>query len=106
MTAKNSRRVVIIDKVKSDIIDQAILILKSSDTQGVQISKTAPIVLQAQEIIDSYINKVEQLTIKTAKQQKRHLRLKHLRQLSISLTALIITVLAAFASGWLISVIL
>lgn len=106
MTAKNSRKVVIIDKVKSDIIDQAILILKSSDAQEVQISKTAPIVLQAQEIIDSYINKVEQLTIKTEKQQKRRLRLKHLRQLSISLTALIVTVLAAFASGWLISVIL
>lgn len=106
MTAKNTRRVVIIDHVKSDIIDQAILILKSSDTQKTQISTTAPIVLQAQEIIDSYINKVKQLKMKNEKKQKRSLRMKHFRQLSVSLTALIITVLAAFAAGWLINVIL
>lgn len=105
MAAKNSRRVVIIDRVKSDIIDQAILILKSSAPKEMPISNTAPIVVQAQEIIDNYIDRVEYMRSKAMKKQKHNLRLKRIRQVSVSLAAFAVTVLAAFAAGWILNAI-
>lgn len=106
MTAKNARKVVIIDQVNSDIIEQAILILRSSAPKKIPISKSAPIVTQAQEIIDNYINRVNQMQLKTEKKQKRKLFRKRVRQLSISLAAFAVTILAAFAAGWLLNAIL
>ncbi len=105
MTEKNSRRVVIIDRVNSDIIDQAILILKSSAPKEIPISTTAPVVVQAQEIIDNYIGRVEQMRCKTQKKQRRDLRLKRVRQLGVSLVAFAVTVAAAFAAGWILNTI-
>ncbi len=56
MTAKSSRRVVIINNIKSDRIEQAIFILRG-DKDG----KPSSFVLQeAQEIIDNYIHKIKE----------------------------------------------
>ncbi len=55
MIARSSKRVVIINNIKSDKIEQAIFILKGSSTQKVDRF----IVREAQEIIDNYIKKVE-----------------------------------------------
>ncbi|MBR2916908.1 MAG: hypothetical protein IKC07_04855, partial [Clostridia bacterium] len=55
MTAKSSRRVVIINNIKSDKIEQAIFILRGEKNQ-----KPNSVVLQeAQEIIDNYIRKIK-----------------------------------------------
>lgn len=55
MTARSSRRVVIINNIKSDKIEQAIFILKGSSGQKVDRF----IVREAQDIIDNYVKKVE-----------------------------------------------
>lgn len=55
MTAKSSRRVVIINNIKSDKIEQAIFILKGSYLQ----KPDRGIIREAQNIIDEYIMKVE-----------------------------------------------
>ena len=55
MTAKSSRRVVIINNIKSDKIEQAIFILKGSSGRPVD----SLIVREAQDIIDNYVKKVE-----------------------------------------------
>ena len=58
MTDKKSRRVLIINNIKSDNIDQAIFILKNdSATKASNTSVSA----EAQDIIDSYIRQVERL---------------------------------------------
>lgn len=105
MTEKNSRKVVIIDRVKSDIIDQAILILKSSVPQEISIARNAPVVTQAQTIIDDYIARVERMRMKTEKRKKKYLYRKRLCQLSISVAAFGVTLLAAFAAGWILNAI-
>ncbi len=55
MMAKSSKRVVIINNIKSEKIEQAIFILKGSGSQ----KPDRFIVREAQEIINDYINKVE-----------------------------------------------
>lgn len=55
MIARNAKRVVIINNIKSDKIEQAIFILKGSSSQKVDRF----IVREAQEIIDKYIKRVE-----------------------------------------------
>ncbi len=55
MIARSSKRVVIINNIKSDKIEQAIFILKGSSSQKVD----SVIVKEAQDIIDSYIKRVE-----------------------------------------------
>ena len=54
MTAKSSRRVVIINNIKSERIEQAIFILKGD--MGVKPDRF--VVREAQEIIDNYIKRV------------------------------------------------
>ena len=54
MTAKSSRRVVIINNIKSDKIEQAIFILRG-DKDG---KPNSFVLAEAQEIIDSYIHKI------------------------------------------------
>ena len=54
MTDKKSRRVVIINNIKSDTIDQAIFILKTAKTdQGKNIESC--VAAEAQEIINEYV---------------------------------------------------
>lgn len=54
MTAKSSRRVVIINNIKSDKIEQAIFILR-----GGSLGKPdSGIIKEAQDIIDEYVKKV------------------------------------------------
>ena len=63
MTDKKSKRVVIINNIKSDTIDQAIFILKDNikaKEKGVSFSDINASV-EAQEIINSYINTVEKI---------------------------------------------
>lgn len=54
MTAKSSRRVVIINNIKSDKIEQAIFILRGSNLQKPDRS----IIKEAQDIIDDYVRKL------------------------------------------------
>ena len=54
MTAKSSRRVVIINNIKSDKIEQAIFILKGNNLQ----KPDKGIIKEAQDIIDDYIKRV------------------------------------------------
>lgn len=54
MTARSSRRVVIINNIKSERIEQAIFILKGD--MGVKPDRF--VVREAQEIIDNYIKRV------------------------------------------------
>ena len=60
MTDKKSRRVVIINNINSDTIDQAIFILKSDKRDGI-LYKSDKVVLEAQKIINNYIKQVERL---------------------------------------------
>lgn len=61
MIDKKSRRVVIINNIQSDTIDQAIFILKSDKAASESKSFDADISVEAQKIIDNYINQVERL---------------------------------------------
>lgn len=54
MTAKSSRRVVIINNIKSDKIEQAIFILRGSNLQKPDRS----IIKEAQNIIDDYVRRI------------------------------------------------
>ncbi len=60
MTDRKSRRVVIINNINSDSIDQAIFILKS-DSSMPQKMVNSSIAKEAQAIIDSYIRQVERI---------------------------------------------
>lgn len=55
MTAKSSRRVVIINNIKSEKIEQAIFILRGSNIQR----PDRGVIKEAQDIIDEYIKRVE-----------------------------------------------
>lgn len=71
MTDKKSRRVVIINNIKSDTIDQAIFILKDEvKAKGVSFSDINASV-EAQEIINSYIRQVEWLKSKPVPKRKK-----------------------------------
>lgn len=59
MLDKKSRRVVIINNIQSDTIDQAIFILKNQ--KAANCSKQNNIVHEAQTIIDQYIRQVDRL---------------------------------------------
>lgn len=60
MTDKKSRRVVIINNINSDTIDQAIFILKSDKHRDCARTESN-IVHEAQNIINNYIRRVEQM---------------------------------------------
>jgi hypothetical protein len=73
MTDKKSRKVLIINNIKSDTIDQAIFILKTGVSKASKAVESS-IADEAQGIIDSYIRQVERLksgyTSKNKKQKK------------------------------------
>ncbi|MBR5614906.1 MAG: hypothetical protein IKW64_06395 [Clostridia bacterium] len=70
MTDKKSRRVVIINNIKSDTIDQAIFILKSnSRTNSDRINSS--VAQEAQNIINSYIRQVELIKGSSPSRRKR-----------------------------------
>ena len=61
MTDRKSRKVLIINNIKSDTIDQAIFILKGEPSaKNIPLLDTS-IASEAQEIIDRYIRQVERL---------------------------------------------
>ena len=62
MTDKKSRRVVIINNIDSDNIDQAIFILKSDPVKPAKFVDSN-IAKEAQSIIDNYIRQVERIKV-------------------------------------------
>ncbi len=91
MIDKKSRRVVIINNIESDTIDQAIFILKSEKASSETKSFDADISVEAQKIIDNYINQVERLKKVqeplSKKQKKRSKSKKPSFLLPVTLTA-------------------
>ena len=91
MIDKKSRRVVIINNIDSDTIDQAIFILKSEKMASEIKNFDADISVEAQKIIDNYINQVERLKKVqepfTAKSKKRSRAKKPSFFLPVTLTA-------------------
>lgn len=67
MTAKKARRVVIINDIKSDMIEQAIFILKSNDLDQLPQAAGSNLVAEAQNIINSYIGTLERSTVRLKK---------------------------------------
>ena len=59
MTKQKGKRAVIISNIKSETIEQAIFILKPPTAE--QESASSPIVAEAQQIINSYIQTMERL---------------------------------------------
>ncbi len=75
MIDKKSRRVVIINNISSDTIDQAIFILKSDKTDVVSSKTDYSIANEAQAIINNYIRQVEQLkSSKTSLKKEKNKR--------------------------------
>lgn len=69
MLTKNSRRVVIIDKIKSDMIEQAIFILKGNE--GDAIAAECGIVAEAQGIIENYIRRMNRVRASYRAERRR-----------------------------------
>ena len=61
MIDKKSRRVVIINNIQSDTIDQAIFILKSDKNGNDKTFSEKSVAAEAQDIINNYIRQVERL---------------------------------------------
>lgn len=61
MTDRKSRKVLIINNIKSDTIDQAIFILKTNTPEKSTKRLDMNIASEAQNIIDSYIRQVERI---------------------------------------------
>lgn len=61
MTDRKSRRVVIINNINSDTIDQAIFILKHDTNKRLSKQLDTSIAAEAQEIINSYIRQVDRI---------------------------------------------
>ena len=70
MTDKKSRRVVIINNIKSDTIDQAIFILKSNVNENSRRVNTT-VAQEAQDIINSYMRQVELIKSGTYPRRKK-----------------------------------
>lgn len=91
MTGRKSRRVVIINNINSDTIDQAIFILKSDKRDRQQKHTEKSIVHEAQNIINNYIRQVEQLSpaLKAPKSPKRSYKKRNTAAFAASLFGLI-----------------
>lgn len=70
MTEKKGKRAVIISDIRSDSIEQAIFILKPQNNKSTQ-EVGGGIVAEAQEIINSYIKRVERANPLVNKRKKR-----------------------------------
>ncbi|MBE7031482.1 MAG: hypothetical protein E7401_00795 [Ruminococcaceae bacterium] len=82
MTDKKSRRVVIINNIKSDNIDQAIFILKNNRAEGHHRIKTT-IVQEAQDIINSYVRQVDMIRAESPNRRKKQRALRFTATLSV-----------------------
>ena len=88
MTTKNSRRVVIINNIRSDMIEQAIFILKSNEKRQVEKHMDSGIIVEAQNIIENYIKQVENGKAPEKPLGKRMKRRRRKRQIAfIALSA-------------------
>ena len=100
MTKKNAQKVVVIDHIKSEMIDRAIFILKPP---ALAADNSSAVVREAQKIIDSYIERVEKNTAKIRKKQIwRHRRMR-IRQISVSLLAMGAIIAASCLAGYLLN---
>lgn len=70
MTDRKARKVLIINNIKSDTIDQAIFILKGDSGLKKSAVLDTNVAAEAQEIIDRYIRQVERLKTPTGKKFK------------------------------------
>lgn len=70
MTEKKGKRAVIINDIKSNMIEQAIFILRTEDTAA-RIDNGSGIVAEAQEIINNYIKRVERANPLKSRLKKR-----------------------------------
>jgi len=86
MTDRKSRRVVIINNINSDTIDQAIFILKSDQPDSLQKSRESYIVREAQSIINSYVRQVERF--RSGETDKKSTRKRKRRNKNIFVTAI------------------
>ncbi len=93
MPAKSSRRVVIIDKIKSDMIEQAIFILKSGDNDAA--SAECGIVAEAQDIIESYIRRMSRMRSRERAARKRT---RHRASFAPSITLAVLTLAAVISA--------
>ena len=100
MTDSRARRVVIINNINSDTIDQAIFILKSDkkDRGGNQTCVGGDIVREAQNIINSYVRQVERLKgtsesrVRNRKKTKRRISLGAVLSLVAGLASILLIV--------------
>ncbi len=105
MTDRKSRRVVIINNINSETIDQAIFILKSDKKDAViSRGRETDIVCEAQSIINSYVRQVERLKVgipekNTARKKKR----KRINPVFAAVTALFCLALCFAVVGYVIA---
>ncbi len=98
MLTKNSRRVVIIDKIKSDMIEQAIFILKGTEADAA--AAECGIVAEAQGIIENYIKRMNKNRAKArAAQARASKRLPLISYFAVSGTVILALVFAAYIAG-------
>ena len=71
MKDKQSKKVVIINDIKSDAIEQAILILRSSGSSPESVPPGYHIVTGAQNIINSYIQTLEKTQAGLTRREKK-----------------------------------
>ena len=71
MKDKQSKKVVIINDIKSDAIEQAILILRSSGSSPESVPPGYHIVTEAQNIINSYIQTMEKTQAGLTRREKK-----------------------------------
>lgn len=65
MLKNNSKRVYIVNNIKSDYIEQAIFILKNDDenTNVINIANGSDIAFEAQNIINSYAEEIKRISL-------------------------------------------
>ena len=99
MTDRKARKVLIINNIKSDTIDQAIFILKGDVATKRSTSLDKSVATEAQEIIDRYVRQVERLKgeyVRSAK-TKKAVRGWPLLLLLVSFASVLISVILSLA---------
>lgn len=88
MTDKKSRRVVIINNIDSDTIDQAIFILKSDKRDALPARANNSVAYEAQRIINNYIRQVERIKItNSAPSPRKHRGMTRIASLAAAIAA-------------------
>lgn len=83
MTKQNEKRAVIISNIKSDMIEQAIFILKNPGNECERVY--SPIVAEAQQIINSYICTMEGIRPECRKKSKLNKKLAFIGLAAVSI---------------------